>query len=82
VSDETRAALWRDAGIVRDAEGLRRLARDPHPLARLVARSALARKESRGCHLRSDFQHRDPALEQRHLTFAAGSAEPVLEGWD
>ncbi len=28
----TRDALWRDAGIVRCAEGLRRLLDDPHPL--------------------------------------------------
>ena len=32
--EETRAALWRDAGLVRDAAGLERLADDPHPLAR------------------------------------------------
>jgi L-aspartate oxidase len=82
VSEDTRAALWRDAGIVRDAEGLYRLARDPHPLARLIARSALAREESRGAHLRSDFEQRDPALDGRHFTFAAGSDEPALETWD
>jgi L-aspartate oxidase len=81
VSAETRAALWRDAGIVRDADGLRRLARDSHPLARLIARSALARQESRGCHLRSDFRERDPGLDGRHVTVAAGSDEPALERW-
>jgi L-aspartate oxidase len=82
VSEDTRAALWRNAGIVRDAEGLNRLAHDPHPLARLIARSALAREESRGCHLRSDFPEPDPALDRHHLTFAAGSDEPGLESWD
>jgi L-aspartate oxidase len=82
VSEETRAALWRDAGLVRDAEGLQRLARDPHPLARLIARSALARQESRGCHLRSDFRERDPALDGRHLTIAAASEDPTPERWD
>jgi L-aspartate oxidase len=81
VSEETRTALWRDAGVVRDADGLRRLASDPHPLARLIARSALAREESRGCHLRADFQEREPGLDRRHLTFAAGSDEPALESW-
>ena len=52
---ETRAALWRDAGIVRARRGLERLLEHPHPLARLIARCALARKESRGAHLRADF---------------------------
>ena len=33
----------------------------------LIARSALARSESRGCHLRSDFPDVDPALDSRHL---------------
>ena len=60
---ETRAALWRDAGLVRDAEGLQALADDPHPLARLIARHALLRTESRGAHTRSDFPATDPALD-------------------
>ncbi len=34
---------------------------DPHPLARLIARCALARTESRGAHRRSDHPERDPA---------------------
>ena len=50
----TREALWREAGIVRTEEGLQRLLADPHPLARLIARCALARTESRGAHLRAD----------------------------
>jgi L-aspartate oxidase len=81
VTEETRAALWRDAGVVRDGDGLRRLASDPHPLVRLIARSALARAESRGCHLRADFPERDPGLDHRHVTLAAGSNEPTLESW-
>src|SRR5581483_881843 len=44
-SASTRAALSRDAGIERSPEGLRRLTRDPHPLARLIARGALEREE-------------------------------------
>ncbi len=41
VSAATREALWRDAGIERSAEGLARLAEDPHPLARTIAACAL-----------------------------------------
>jgi L-aspartate oxidase len=55
VTPELRRAMWRDAGLVRDGAGLRRLTRSPHLLARLVARSALAREESRGGHFRADF---------------------------
>jgi L-aspartate oxidase len=72
----TREALWRDAGIVRNASTLRELLDDPHPLARLIARCALAREESRGAHVRSDFPARDPALDHRH---AVVSGEDALE---
>ncbi len=61
VSPATRAALWRDAGLVRDAAGLERLAGDEHPLARLIARHAMLRTESRGAHTRRDF----PAATRR-----------------
>ncbi len=71
----TREALWRDAGIVRSAEGLARLLDDPHPLARLIARCALERNESRGAHLRSDHPQTDPALDEHHVVVAPG--EPV-----
>ncbi len=66
----TRAALWRDAGIVRSAEGLTRLLDSEHPLVRSIARSALAREESRGAHQRSDRPHRDDALDRRHVVIA------------
>jgi L-aspartate oxidase len=61
-----REALWRDAGIVRTPEGLERLLANPHPLARLIARCALARTESRGAHLRADHPERDAAFDARH----------------
>ena len=79
-SDETRAALWRDAGLVRDPEALERLLGDPHPLARLIARSALERSESRGCHIRADRTQTDPALDERHHVIR-GAAAPVPEAW-
>jgi L-aspartate oxidase len=68
--EATRAALWRDAGPVRDAAGLERLAGDPYPLARLIASSALDRRESRGCHLRTDHPAVDPALDGVHTVAA------------
>jgi L-aspartate oxidase len=78
---ETRDALWRDAGIVRSAEGLERLLDDPHPLARLLARSALARGESRGAHQRADHPERDPALDQRHFVVSSDDAKGSFQTW-
>jgi L-aspartate oxidase len=80
-SRDTRAAMWRDAGLERTAEGLRRLSADPHPLARLVAASALAREESRGAHARADFPAADPALDERHSSVAAAASTPALVKW-
>jgi L-aspartate oxidase len=68
----TRQALWREAGIERCAEGLQRLAGDPHPMARLIARCALQRRESRGAHRRSDHPDSDPALDHRHVLISGG----------
>ncbi len=63
----TRAALWQDAGVVRSSEGLTRLLEDRHPLARLIARCALERTESRGAHLRAEYPERDPSFDYRHV---------------
>jgi L-aspartate oxidase len=68
ISPASREALWRYAGLERDGEGLAIVAADEHPLARLIARSALHREESRGAHRRTDFPDRDPALDGRHVT--------------
>jgi L-aspartate oxidase len=68
---QTRAALWREAGIERTSDGLARLAQEEHPLARLIARCALARTESRGAHRRSDHPRTDPALDGRHVVVDA-----------
>jgi L-aspartate oxidase len=77
---ETRAALWRYAGLERSGDGLRRLTDDPYPLARLIARCALAREESRGAHLRTDFPERRPDLDGVHVTLSA-DGEPQLVPW-
>jgi L-aspartate oxidase len=78
---ETRSALWQHAGIVRDADGLARLVDDPHPLARLIARHALLREESRGAQTRSDFPETDPALDLHHSVTRGGADEPAFERW-
>ena len=79
--DSTRVALWRHAGLRRDAEGLAELARDTFPLARLIAASCLAREESRGAHQRTDHPATDPALDLMH-TLVGGGAEPRAEHWE
>jgi L-aspartate oxidase len=77
----TQDALWRDGGIVRSRESLERLLADPHPLARLIAASALRREESRGAHLRSDFTAIDGALDAMH-SVVGGDEQPRMERWD
>jgi L-aspartate oxidase len=77
---DTRAAVWELAGLERDREGLERLRAHEHPLARLVATSALAREESRGAHWRRDHPDRDAALDRHHSVLAPG-ADPVFEEW-
>jgi L-aspartate oxidase len=76
---ETREAVWRLAGPLRRADQLEGLLEDPYPLARLIARFALAREESRGSHRRLEFPESDPALDGRHLVCSAG--ELAWETW-
>jgi L-aspartate oxidase len=72
---QTQELMWRDAGVVRGASGLRQAidkltapchspqentrrsweARNLRQISLLIARSALAREESRGAHYRTDF---------------------------
>jgi L-aspartate oxidase len=80
-SRELRKALWRDAGLVRDAAGLRRLLDAPHDLVRLIAAHALLRQETRGAHIRADFPATETALDRRHTVTAGGTEGPVFEPW-
>jgi L-aspartate oxidase len=77
---EVRRLLWEDAGVIRSAEGLERLRRVDALLPRLVAEAALARRESRGAHFRSDFPTEDDAF-RAHVVLTRGE-EPRLETWD
>jgi L-aspartate oxidase len=79
-SAKSREALWHYAGLERDGEGLGHLLGDPHPLVRLIGRSALAREESRGAHVRRDFPALDRALDGRHVMVSEG-AGPTLQEW-
>ncbi|MEA2222171.1 MAG: L-aspartate oxidase [Solirubrobacteraceae bacterium] len=76
----TQEALWRDAGIVRTPEGLRRLATDPHPLARLIAACALRREESRGAHQRADFPAVERAFDHHHTEIGLNEL-PRMARW-
>ncbi|MEQ7153785.1 L-aspartate oxidase [Brevundimonas aurifodinae] len=82
---ELRAAMSADCGVVRDAVGLTRLVQlidrleaahgAPPALvaARLIADAALARRESRGGHYRSDFPQTAPVPTHTRLRRAATS---------
>jgi L-aspartate oxidase len=67
---ETRDAVWRRAGPVRNPTDLACLIPDPYPLAKAIGTAALERKESRGGHLRTDCPETDPALDGVHVVFS------------
>jgi len=79
-TDASRRAVWELAGPVRDPASLERLLDDPYPLARLIAASALARRESRGVHRRRDRPLVDPRLDLRH-NVVAGDDSVRLDRW-
>jgi L-aspartate oxidase len=77
---ETREAVWRLAGPLRSADRLEALLSDPYPLARLIARFALEREESRGSHRRLEYPDRDPELDGQHIICRAD--ELRWQAWD
>jgi L-aspartate oxidase len=79
VTEELRREMWRDCGLVRDAAGLERLLAAPNLLARLTAKSALLREESRGSHFRVDFPMDDERFA-RHVVLRPGT-QPLFETW-
>ena len=70
---ELRRRMWRDAGPLRDAAGLTTVLAwlDDQPpsataaVARMIAASALVRRETRGAHVRTDHPAEDPALDHQ-----------------
>jgi L-aspartate oxidase len=69
--EETRDAVWRLAGPLRNPDDLARLVSDRYPLAKATATVALDRRESRGGHLRVDCPETDPALDGIHVVLGA-----------
>ena len=77
---ETRQAVWRLAGPLRRREELERLLDDPYPLARLIARFALEREESRGSHRRLEFPQLNPELDGLHIVCSGD--ELAWQAWE
>ena len=75
------AALWQHAGLRRTRTGLTELLSDPYPLAALIGTCALAREESRGAHVRTDYPKTDATLDEMHTVLDIGGV-PRFERWD
>jgi L-aspartate oxidase len=79
VTEALRRSMWEHAGLIRSADELEPLREEPLLLSRLLAESALARRESRGAHFRSDYPLADDAFAG-HTVQRLGS-EPRIEQW-
>jgi len=79
-TEATRERVWRLAGPLRRPRQLEELLDDPYPLAAAIAACALARRESRGGHLRVDLPHQDPSLDDVHIV-RAPDGTPRPETW-
>jgi L-aspartate oxidase len=79
-TNETRDAVWRLAGPLRNPDDLAGLISNPYPLAPAIATSALNRRESRGGHLRTDFPEIDEALDGIHFVLSP-DGEVRREEW-
>ena len=78
---ETRAAVWRLAGLERDAQRLTELRDDPHPLARLVAASrARPRGDPRRPRPRRVPRSR-PGARPHHTLLDPDTETPRFEAW-
>ena len=77
---ETREAVWRLAGPLRRREELEQLLDDPYPLARLIARFALEREESRGSHRRLEFPELNAELDGLHIVCSGD--ELAWQAWE
>jgi L-aspartate oxidase len=80
-TEETRDAVWRLAGPLRNSQALNELSGDPYLLARAIAAGAMERHESRGGHLRTDFPELDHHLDGIHLVLSP-TGETRRERWD
>jgi L-aspartate oxidase len=79
-TEATRETVWRRAGPLRNPDDLASLVCNPYPLAKAIATAALARRESRGGHLRTDRPELDHELDGVHLVLGA-SGEVRRETW-
>ncbi|HEX2029146.1 MAG TPA: L-aspartate oxidase [Nitriliruptorales bacterium] len=87
-----RRLMWEHVGVVRDGAGLADAGRrlqgmaercgsplaDQVTVARMVVAAALARRESRGAHQRSDHPRCDPAWQRRLVVRLDRAGEPCV----